>query len=122
MENEQAAELKRRTKKFALDILKFIASQPSTEDSRSLRQQLIRCATSLGANYRAACRSRSRAEFIAKIGIALEEADESAFWLEILIEGRYTTRPVARELLHEADELSAILAASCITAKANARQ
>lgn len=112
--------LKRRTKLFALDVLKFVSREPFTEPTRNIRQQLIRAATSVGANYRAACRSRSRAEFIAKIGVTLEEADEAAFWMEILIESGQSTGQSARALLKEADELSAIFAASSLTAKANA--
>ncbi|HUR34643.1 MAG TPA: four helix bundle protein [Vicinamibacterales bacterium] len=111
--------MKRRTKQFALDVLEFLAAQRWTEDSRTLRQQLIRAATSVGANYRAACRSRSRAEFIARIGVTLEEADEAAFWLELLIESRAVSGTPAVNLLGEADELTAIFAASAITAKAN---
>ena len=118
MDNTPAA-LKHRTKKFALDVLRFMSRQPYTEDARAIRQQLIRSAASVGANYRAACRSRSRAEFIARIGVALEEADESAFWLELLIDGRLTTAPIANDLRQEADELCAILAASSITARAH---
>src|SRR5512147_1719892 len=114
------AEMKRRTKQFALDTLRFVSGQPPTESARSIRQQLIRAATAVGANYRAACRSRSRAEFIARIGVALEEADESAFWLEILVESGMAKAPTAAALLREADELSAIFAASSITARANA--
>ncbi|MFN7916134.1 MAG: four helix bundle protein [Vicinamibacterales bacterium] len=111
--------LKRRTKQFALDVLRFVAVEPYTEQTRSIRQQLIRSATSVGANYRAACRSRSRAEFIAKIGVTLEEADEAAFWIELLIESGQSSSQPARALLQEADELSAIFAASSLTARAN---
>lgn len=118
MEQTPAA-LKRRTKQFALDVLRFVAVEPYTEQTRSIRQQLIRSATSVGANYRAACRSRSRAEFIAKIGVTLEEADEAAFWIELLIESGQSSSQPARALLQEADELSAIFAASSLTARAN---
>lgn len=111
--------LKERTRKFAFDVLVFIRKEPRDDDWRSLRQQLIRSATSVGANYRAACRSRSRAEFIARIGVALEEADESAFWLELLVDLGATRSAGAQNLLREANELCAILAASSITAKAN---
>lgn len=116
---EKPAALKRRTKQFALDTLKFVACESSTEHTRNIRQQLIRSATAVRANYRAACRSRSRAEFIAKIGVTLEEADEAAFWVEILLESGHSNAPAARALLKEADELCAILAASSLTAKAN---
>jgi four helix bundle protein len=83
-----ADELKKRTKKFALRILKLVAALPNTVQGRTVGGQLARAGTSVGSNYRAACRSRSRAEFIARIGVVLEEADESAFWLELLIEGQ----------------------------------
>ena len=82
-----ADELKRRTKEFALRILKLVSALPDTAQGRTVAGQLVRCGTSVGSNYRASCRARSRAEFIAKIGIVLEEADESAFWLELTIEG-----------------------------------
>lgn len=119
MEQSPAA-LKHRTKQFALGVLKCLSGEPYSEQTRSIRQQLIRSATSVGANYRAACRSRSRAEFIAKIGVTLEEADEAAFWMEILLESGQSSSQVLRALLREADELSAIFAASSLTAKANA--
>jgi four helix bundle protein len=118
---EQTEELKRRTKRFALDVLAFVARQPHSDDGRGVRYQLVRAATSVGANYRSACRSRSRAEFIARIGVALEEADESAFWLEILIESGKAAEQPAHALLEEANQLTAILAASSLTAKTNAR-
>jgi four helix bundle protein len=118
--NHSPAELKRRTKQFALDALRFLSALAPTENSRNIRHQLLRAATAVGANYRAACRSRSRAEFIARIGVALEEADEAAFWLEILIESGMTGAAAAADLLREANELSAIFAASSSTAKANA--
>jgi four helix bundle protein len=82
--NEQAEELKDRTRKFAIDVLLFARGIPDTDEGRIIGRQLIRAGTGVGANYRAVCRSRSRAEFIAKIGVALEEADESAFWLEVI--------------------------------------
>src|SRR5919106_6480481 len=82
-----AEELKKRTKLFALRILKLADALPPTIEGRAIKGQLVRAGTSVGANYRAACRGRSRAEFIAKIGVVEEEADESAFWLELIIEG-----------------------------------
>jgi four helix bundle protein len=77
-----ADDLKKRTKQFALRILKLAAALPNTVEGKVIRGQLVRAGTSVGANYRAACRGRSRAEFIAKIGTVEEESDESAFWLE----------------------------------------
>ncbi len=83
-----AKELKKRTKQFALRILKLVAALQNSIQGRANGGQLVRAGTSVGANYRAACRGRSRAEFIAKLGVVEEEA-ESAFWLELIIEGRF---------------------------------
>ena len=102
--NPQADELKRRTKQFALDVLQYVRTQPHISEARSINQQLVRSAAAVGANYRSACRSRSRAEFIARIGIVLEEADESGFWLEMMIEGGLGSPSDAKRLLNEADE------------------
>jgi four helix bundle protein len=78
--------LQSRTKRFALRIITLYRSLPKTEEARILGKQLLRSGTSVGANYRAACRTRSRAEFVAKLGVVLEEADESAFWLDLMQE------------------------------------
>jgi four helix bundle protein len=117
MANPKADELKTRTKRFALDILAFRRTLPATDEAGDIGRQLSRAATGVGANYRAACRSRSDAEFAARIGVVLEEADESAFWLEILTEGRITKEQRAIDLLDEANQLTAIFAASSITAR-----
>jgi four helix bundle protein len=119
MANPKAEELKRRTKRFALDILSFRRTLPSTDDAADIGRQLSRAATGVAANYRSACRSRSDAEFAARIGIALEEADEAALWLEIVTEGRFSEKPEAMQLLDEANQLTAIFAASSITARRN---
>ena len=84
--------------------------------------QLVRSGTSVASNYRAACRARSRAEFIAKIGVVEEEADESAFWLELVVEHKLMQETLVRPLLKEADELTAIMAASRISASRNSKQ
>ena len=106
-----------RTKTFALDVLEFARGLPASESLVDIQRQLTRSATAVGANYRSACRARSRAEFIARIGVVLEEADESAFWFEILVEQRSAiNRPRAMALLEEANQLSAILAATRISA------
>jgi four helix bundle protein len=81
-------DLKKRTKQFALRVLKLVAALPNNLPGRTIGGQLVRAGTSVGANYRAACRARSKPEFIAKIGIVEEEADESAFWMELIIEGK----------------------------------
>lgn len=86
------AELLKRTKAFALRVLKLVNSLPKTAGGRAVANQLVRSATSVGANYRAACRSRSRAEFTAKIGTVAEEADESLYWLELIGEGSLLPR------------------------------
>jgi four helix bundle protein len=114
--NEKAAELLRRTKKFALDILEFVRTLPNSDEGRDVGGQLRRAGIAVGSNYRATCRSRSKAEFVARIGVVLEEADESAFWLEIIFESRMSTGKRCVELLQEANELSAICARSKMTA------
>jgi four helix bundle protein len=118
--NTKAEVLKARTKRFALDVLELIDTLPAQGPSVRIGWQLGAAATSTAANYRAACRARSPAEFAAKIGLVLEEADESLFWLEVLLE-RETGDPALRKaLLAEADQLTAIFAASTITARATA--
>jgi four helix bundle protein len=111
-----AEDLKRRTKRFALRILKLVAALPNTLQGRTVAGQLVRAGTSVGSNYRAACRGRSRAEFVAKLGIVEEEADESAFWLELIIEGSLLQAALVQPLLDEANELTRIMAGSRITA------
>jgi four helix bundle protein len=117
MANPKADELKTRTKRFALDIMAFRRTLPATHEATDIGRQLSRAATGVGANYRAACRSRSDAEFAARIGVVLEEADESAFWLEIVTEGGISIERRAIDLLDEANQLTAIFAASSITAR-----
>jgi four helix bundle protein len=111
--------LKQRTKQFGLRILKLVDALPKTTAGRAIGNQLVRSGTSVGANYRAACRSRSKAEFIAKIGTVTEEADESAFWLEIIMEGGVLKNELVTALHQEAEELTAIFTSSGRTAKAN---
>jgi four helix bundle protein len=108
--------LKARTKVFALRILRLHRSLP-TEEARILGRQLLRSSTSIGANYRAACRGRSRAEFAAKLGIVLEEADETVFWLELIQEGNIFPAEKLRELVREANELVSIFVVSARTVK-----
>ena len=104
--------LKHRTKQFALRVIKLIRAMPKTIEGRAIANQLVRSGTSVGANYRAACRARSKAEFLAKLGIVEEEADESAFWLEVIIEDGMLKKDRVSPLLREADELVAIMVAS----------
>jgi four helix bundle protein len=116
-----ANDLKKRTKQFALRILKLAAALPNTIEGKAIRGQLVRAGTSVGANYRAACRGRSRAEFIAKIGTVEEESDESAFWLEIIVEGAFLKEGLIKPLLEEANELTRIMAKSRISASRKLR-
>jgi four helix bundle protein len=109
--------LKLRTKTFALRVLNLYRSLPRTQEARILGTQLLRSSTSIGANYRAACRGRSRADFVAKLGIVLEEADETVFWLELFQEGKIFPPEKLRDLVHEANELVAIFVSSVRTAK-----
>lgn len=111
-----AVDLKERTKRFALRILKLVAALPDTVQGRTIGGQLVRAGTSVGSNYRAACRARSTAEFVAKIGVVLEEADESAFWLELIVESQLLNAKLVQPLLDEANELLRIMASSRITA------
>src|SRR5215204_6278297 len=99
-------DLKNRTKKFALRILKLIDALPNTVAGRTVSGQLARSGTSVASNYQAACRGRSKAEFIAKLGIVEEEADESGFWLELIIEGSLLKPQLVEPLLNEANELA----------------
>ena len=112
-------ELKARSKDFALRILKLTAALPKTIEGRAIANQLVRCGTSVAANYRAACRARSRGEFVAKLGVALEEADETQLWLELVIAGKLMPAKRVQPLLEEANELVAILVASRKSAASN---
>jgi four helix bundle protein len=115
-----ADELKLRTTQFALRIIRLVAALPKTIEGRAIANQLVRCATSVAANYRAACRARSRGEFVAKMGVVLEETDETQLWLELIIESKLL--PVKFEpLLEEASELVAIFVASRKSASSNLR-
>ena len=105
-------ELKDRTKRFALEIIKLVEKLPTRIVAQTVGRQLVKAGTSVGANYRSACRGRSRAEFAAKLGIVEEEADESAFWMEIIIEASLMETPLVQPLLDEAEELVAIMVAS----------
>jgi four helix bundle protein len=102
-------ELKQRTKTFALRVMALVDHLPKSSKGRTLGGQLLRSATSVAANYRAACRARSTAEFISKLGNVLEEADESALWMELIIEGGLLAKSRVGALLTEANELTAIM-------------
>lgn len=113
----KAEELKLRSKQFAIRIVRLFRSLPKTTDAQVIGKQLLRSGTSVAANYRAVCRARSKAEFIAKIGIVVEEMDETVFWLEMLIETGIIKEEKLKGLLLEANELLAIFCASQRTAK-----
>ena len=115
-------ELKRKMKQFALRVMPLVDALPRTAKGRAVAGQLVRSGTSVAANYRAACRARSRAEFIAKIGLAEEEADETALWLQLIIEDALLPANKVQPLLQEADELTAIFAATYISAQRNTRR
>jgi len=115
-------DLKRRTKQFALRVLKLVSALPNTVAGRAIGSQLVRAGTAVPANYRAACRGRSKAEFIAKLGTVEEEADESAFWMELIIEGELLKRNAVESLLTEANELTKIMASSRISASRSLKQ
>jgi len=111
------AEMMERTKKFALRVINLSEALPKGYAAQVISHQLVRSATSVGANYRAACRGRSKPDFISKLGIVLEEIDESAYWLELLQESNLIPAERLSDLSKEANELTAILAASLRTAK-----
>jgi four helix bundle protein len=112
--------LRGRTKSFALRIIRLFRSLPYKPDAQVLGKQLLRCGTSVAANYRAVCRARSKAEFVARMGIVVEEADEAVLWLELLMESGIVSQENTQELLAEARELTAIFTASQQTARSAA--
>lgn len=109
---EFAEAFKKRTKKFVVDNIKFFRQLPKTEEAKIIGRQLLRSSSSVGANYRAVCRARSRAEFHSKLSIVVEEADESAFWMEVLIEAEIVKEGELTFLLKEANEILKITSAS----------
>ena len=112
-------ELKRRTKAFAVRVVKMTEAMPRGRASDIIARQVLRSATSVGANYRAACRARSHREYTARIGVVEEEADETLYWLELLVETEIMSEAKMKELIREADELTAIFTASSHTARQN---
>jgi four helix bundle protein len=110
-------DLRERTKKFALRIIHLYRALPRSGDAQVIGKQLLRSGTSVAANYRAACRARSRPEFAARIGIVMEEADETLFWLELVSESGILPTSRLEGLLKEARELAAIFTASYGTAR-----
>jgi four helix bundle protein len=112
-----ATDLKDRTKKFALRIMRVVRALPRGAEGRMIGNRLLRSGTSVAANYRAVCRARSRPEFLAKLAIVIEEADETAFWLELLVDAGLISERKLNDLSSEANQLVAIFNASRTTAK-----
>jgi len=110
-------EFKGRTKAFALRVIQLVDSLPKSRAGNVIGGQLLRCGTSVGANYRAACRARSTADFISKMGIVEEESDESAYWMELLIEAGIMKRSRISSPLDEADEILSMVVASIRTSR-----
>jgi four helix bundle protein len=106
------SEMKQRTKAFALRVIKLVDSLPNRLTARRIGDQLVRAGTSVASNYRAACRARSKADFNSKLGIVEEEADESAFWIEILSDAGIMSAKRLSKLLDEANQLTAMMVAS----------
>ena len=117
MSNGERNDLLLRTKALALRVIKLVDALPNTMAGRGIGGQLVRSGMSVSANYRAACRARSRAEFVAKLGIVEEEADETCHWLELIIESGMLKEPKVTDLLKEASEITAIMVASKKTAR-----
>jgi four helix bundle protein len=108
--DEFVEKFRQRTKALALDVIRFSQGLPKTEEATIMKRQLLRSATSVGANYRAACRARSAAEFHSKLSIVIEEADETIFWLELLEESGTVPKSTTNQLKKEASEILYVLA------------
>lgn len=121
IKSENNRDLKRRTKLFALRIIKLVESLPKTHMARVISDQLLRSGTSVPANYRASCRARSNADFIAKMGIVEEETDESVFWIEMLVDTNLVRQKLVEDLLDEGNQLTAIWVTSINTARGGKR-
>ena len=110
-------QLKKRTKEFAKNIIQLCRNLPNNREGRLIGDQLFRSGTSVAANYRAACRGRSKAEFVSKLAIVEEEADETMFWLELIQEMNICKAPLVVDLLKTSDEIVAIIVASIRTVR-----
>jgi four helix bundle protein len=115
----RARQLQERTKKFAVRVIKAFTRFPKDEPTRIVGRQFLRSGMSVAANYRASCRARSGADFISKISVVTEEADETLFWLEVLIEAQLIKPRLVEPLMHECQELLKVFSASLATAKRN---
>lgn len=114
-------DLKKRTKKFAVETVLYYKTLPNDDIKFTLGKQLMRAATSVGANYRAACRARSAAEFVAKVGICEEESDETMYWIELLSEIGHK-EDTLQKIWKEADELTRIFVSTIKTSRANIKE
>ncbi|HTG17769.1 MAG TPA: four helix bundle protein [Blastocatellia bacterium] len=114
-------DMKKRTKAYALAIIRFVQTLPATPTARLIGNQLLKCGTSVGANYRASCRAKSRADFIAKMGIVEEEGDESLYWMELLVDSGIVSSSAVAELCDEGDQIVAIVVSSINTARGTKR-
>jgi four helix bundle protein len=114
-------EMKLRTKTYANRIVKLCAALPGNWIAQTLGKQLLRCGTSVGANYRAVCRAKSHSDFINKLRIVEEECDESLFWMELLIENKFVKSSRLSALVKEANEILAIVVSSAKTARSSNR-
>jgi four helix bundle protein len=112
-----ADDMKKRTRTFALRVIRLAESLPDTPTAKVIRNQMLRCGPSVGANYRAACRARSKPDFAAKMGIVEEEADETVYWIELLIDAGIIQLTRVTDLLKEADEILAITVSSIKSSK-----
>jgi four helix bundle protein len=119
--SQHSDHLKQRTLVFGVNVLRLVDGLPSTLAGQTVGRQLARSGPSIGANYRAACSARSRVEFIAKLGVVVEEAEESVYWLDVILDTQLMEETVARAVRQEAGELLAIFARSIGTARTNAK-
>ena len=114
-------DMKKRTKAYALAIIRFVQTLPATPTARLIGNQLLKCGTSVGANYRASCRAKSLPDFIAKMGIIEEEGDESLYWMELLVDSGTVSSSAVAELCDEGDQIVAIVVSSINTARGTKR-
>jgi four helix bundle protein len=114
-------DFKRKTRAFAIRVIRLVQALPKLSVGDVLGKQLLRCGTSVGANYRAACRAKSRADFIAKMKIVEEECDESLYWMDLLIESEQVKAALLRDLIKEAEEILALVVASIKTARSSSQ-
>jgi four helix bundle protein len=107
--NDENKDLRDRTKEFAIRVIRMYSNLPKSTEAQVLGKQVLRSGTSIGANYREACRARSKAEFVAKVGDCLKELDETGYWFELLVESEKVASESLEPLQKECDELLAIL-------------